>query len=159
MDVLLRRASADEAEAIASVLHQAFVEYESLYTPEGFAATTPTAEQIRQRWNEGPVWVAVRQGRVCGTVAAIPGGETLYIRSMAILPEARGQGIGRLLLHEVEDYAHEQGCPQLLLSTITFLTPALRLYEQYGFQRSDDGPPHWFGTPLITMVKWVTRGE
>ena len=47
-----------EASSIASVLRQAFEEYESFYTPDAFAATTPTSEQIRERWSEGPVWVA-----------------------------------------------------------------------------------------------------
>ena len=57
-DVLIRRAVMPEASSIGSVLRQAFEEYESFYTPDAFAATTPTSEQIRERWSEGPVWVA-----------------------------------------------------------------------------------------------------
>jgi putative acetyltransferase len=153
----IRRASVDEAEAIAAILYEAFAEYESLYTPEGFAATTPTAEQIQQRWSEGPVWVAVQNDRLVGTVAATPRGEALYIRSMALLPAARGQGIGRRLLNQAEDFAREQGYRQLLLSTISFLTHAIQLYEQSGFQQTSEGPQDWFGTPLITMVKPLNR--
>jgi GNAT superfamily N-acetyltransferase len=109
--IQIRFATADEAEAIASVLHQAFVEYEALYTPEGFAATTPTAEQIRARWSEGPVWVAVHEDTMVGTVSAVPKRESLYIRSMAILPSARGRKIGTVLLEQVERFAVAHGYP------------------------------------------------
>ena len=55
---LIRRAVADEAPIITRLLYKAFVEFEALYTPAAFAATTPTADQIQKRWSEGPVWVA-----------------------------------------------------------------------------------------------------
>lgn len=74
IEVLIRNAGIDESSSIASVLWQAFIEYESLYTPAGFAATTPSADQIRERWNEGPVWVAVQNGDIVGTVAVVPKG-------------------------------------------------------------------------------------
>jgi GNAT superfamily N-acetyltransferase len=157
-DVQIRLALADEAVSIASVLYQSFVEYEPFYTPEAFAATTPTADQLRERWREGPVWVAVQNDTIIGTVAVVPKGEALYIRSMAILPTARGQGIGRLLLHEVERFANERRCRRLFLSTTPFLRRAIRLYEQFGFQRSSDGPHELFGTPLFTMVKSLKPG-
>ena len=36
-NITIRYATPDDAEAIASLLFESFVEYESLYTPEGFA--------------------------------------------------------------------------------------------------------------------------
>jgi hypothetical protein len=51
---LIRRATVDESLMIASILRQAFVEYEPLYTPAAYAATTPTFDQIERRWDEGP---------------------------------------------------------------------------------------------------------
>jgi GNAT superfamily N-acetyltransferase len=149
----IRLAELEEAPIIASVLREAFVEYEPLYTSGGLAATTPTGERIRARWQEGAVWVALLDGAIVGTVAAVPSGETLYIRSMAIVPAARGHGIGELLLREVEDYALEHAHNRLLLSTTPFLARAIRLYERFGFERSDEGPHDLFGTPLFTMVK------
>jgi GNAT superfamily N-acetyltransferase len=155
----IRLAELDEASLIASILHDAFAEYEPAYTPEGLAATTPTSDQIRARWHEGPVWVALLDGTVVGTVAAVPKGEALYVRSMAILPAARGQGIGELLLREVESFALAHGHRRLLLSTTPYLARAIRLYERFGFERSDDGPDDLFGTPLFTMVKAIRAGE
>jgi len=40
----IRRAVADDAPAIVSLLYESFLEYESLYTVEGFAATVIVAQ-------------------------------------------------------------------------------------------------------------------
>lgn len=153
--VRIRIAAIEEASAISSVLHQAFMEYESLYTPEAFAATTPRASQIEARWSEGPVWVAVQDENIVGTVAAIPKPFGLYIRSMAVLPSARGQGIAGKLLKGVEGFAVEYHYKRLFLSTTPFLHPAIRLYEKLGFARASEGSDNLHGTPLFTMEKFL----
>ena len=152
-NVLVRSAIIDEAAAIAAVLYQAFVEFEPLYVPAAFAATTPTSDQIQKRWSEGPVWVVAAEDKLVGTVSAVPKAEGLYIRSMAVLPSHRGQGIGHILLQAVEHFAKTQGLPRMFLRTTPFLTGAIRLYERFGFHRNDDAPHELFGTPLFTMVK------
>jgi GNAT superfamily N-acetyltransferase len=157
-NIEVRLAAAGEAAAIAAVLHRAFVEYEPLYTPGGFAATTPAAEQIERRWNEGPVWVALHAGRCVGTVAVVPKGEALYVRSMAVLPDARGQNIGAALLQEVEQFARAHDFRRMVLSTTPFLLRAIRLYERFGFRQIDAGPHELAGTPLFTMEKALMPG-
>jgi len=142
-----------DAPSIASLLHDAFAEYEPLYTPEAFAATTPTSDQIEGRFTGGPVWVALYDDSIVGTVSAVPKGEGLYVRSMAVLPAARGHRIGELLLTHVEDFASAQGYKRMFLSTTPFLDRAIRLYEKWGFRRTDEAPHDLFGTPLFTMVK------
>lgn len=142
-----------DAPGIASVLYDSFREYESSYTPEGFAATTPTSAEIEGRLSEGPVWIAVRDDEMVGTVAVVDKGEALYIRGMAVLPSARGLRIGELLLEQIESFAAQHGYGRLVLSTTPFLARAIRLYEHAGFSRSDAGPHDLFGTPLFTMVK------
>ena len=157
--IRIRIALPEDAASIATVLHQSFVEYESSYTPEGFAATTPTSDQILRRMMEGPVWVAVDDDLILGTVSVAPEGESLYIRGMAILPAARGYGIGELLLRHVESYAYARNHKRLFLSTTPFLSRAIRLYERFGFRRSSEGPHELFGTPLFTMEKVVETSE
>jgi ribosomal protein S18 acetylase RimI-like enzyme len=140
------------------VLHTAFVDYEHCYTHEAFAATTPSAEHLCVRMEEGPVWVALRGERIVGTVSAVLKGRACYLRSMAILPAAQGQRIGVRLLEQVEEFAREQGADRLYLKTTSFLERAIRLYERYGFQRIEEGPLALFGTPLFTMVKTLPSG-
>jgi GNAT superfamily N-acetyltransferase len=129
------------------------MEYKSLYTAGGLAATTRTSEQIVDRMAEGPVWVALHKDQIVGTVSVIAKGEALYIRGMAVLPTARGQRIGALLLSHLEEFAAANQHQRLFLSTTPFLTQAIRLYERFGFRRSDEGPHDLFGTPLFTMTK------
>jgi ribosomal protein S18 acetylase RimI-like enzyme len=153
----IRRANKDDTGSIAAILYDAFVEHQSAYTPEAFRATTPTAGQIGNRINEGPIWIAVEEDTVVGTVSAVLEGASLYIRSMAVIPAARGQGIGRRLLGVVEEYAVQNGFERLWLSTTPFLTQAIRLYEQAGFSKREERPYELFGTPLITMIKMLRR--
>lgn len=155
--VSINAASPADADSIASVLSESFAEYRTLYTPEGYAATTPTAGQIRARWEEGPVWVAVREGCVVGTVSAVPRGRELYVRSMAVVPSARGRRVGELLLGRVEEFALAHGHARLTLTTTPFLSRAIRLYERAGFRPSGRSPLELFGTPLFEMSKDLTR--
>jgi GNAT superfamily N-acetyltransferase len=145
----------DEAFSVASLLARSFAEYKPSYTPEAFAATISTPERIRDRINEGPVWAALLNDVVIGTLSAVARGEAIYLRGMAVDPTARGDGIGRQLLERAEEYAIRNGFERLRLSTTPFLDSAIRLYERYGFSRSDEKPDDLFGTPLFTMVKDV----
>ena len=153
----VRRAAAGDAAHIASVLRSSFAEYEPSYTAEAFAATVPTPEQILARMGEGPVWVAVENGTIIGTVSAVPKAAGLYVRGMAVDPSARGRGAGRALLGRAEEFARRSGIGRLFLSTTPFLSGAIRLYERHGFRRDGAGPHDLLGTPLFTMVKDLTR--
>jgi ribosomal protein S18 acetylase RimI-like enzyme len=150
---IIRLAEPGDAERIALVLSTSFIQHESSYTRQAYEATVPDSEQIVHRLSEGPVWIAVRASEVVGTVSVVPKGDALYIRSMAVLPAARGQRIGELLLNEVESFAAEHGYALLVLSTTPFLNSAIRLYENFGFRRNEAEPHDLFGTPLFTMEK------
>lgn len=149
----VRLANPGDASLIASVMRESFVEYRSLYTEEGFAATTPTADQVQSRILEGPVWIALRSDVVVGTASAVLRVDELYVRGMAVLPLARGLHIGEHLLEELENFALAHNCRRMVLSTTPFLLRAIRLYERTGFTRTTEGPHHLFGTPLFSMAK------
>jgi GNAT superfamily N-acetyltransferase len=142
---------------IASVLKQAFSEYELLYTKEGYKATTPDVDDLRIRMEQGPVWVALCNREVVGTASVVSKPEGLYVRGMGVLPASRGLGVGRLLLEEIERFAAASDHKRLFLSTTPFLGRAIPLYESFGFRRVNDGPHDLFGTPLFTMEKTLQR--
>ena len=147
-EILIRRATPEDAEAISGVLHQAFAEYESLYT-----STSQAFRVTLERMQEGPVWVALRDDALVATASAVVTAQGCYIRGMAATPAARGHRIGWALLETIEHFAQNERLPRLYLSTTPFLDRAIALYERYGFRRTDDGPSELFGTPLFTMVK------
>jgi putative acetyltransferase len=155
--IQIRGATIDDCAAIADVLRESFAEFKPLYTDEGFAATTPAAKQVQARMKEGPVWVALQDDTMIGTVAAVKKSDSVYIRGMAVLPRARGLGAGRNLLQLVENWAADQDISRVFLSTTPFLDSAIRLYEKSGFRRIDQGPHDLFGTPLFTMEKVIRK--
>lgn len=152
---ILRIAEPEDAEAIASVLRGSFAEYESSYTPPAYAATVSDAQEIKRRFGEGAIWVAEIGDKIIGTVGIVPRQNSLYIRSMAILPESRGKQIGEMLLKEIEGYAAARNRRRLFLNTTPFLHRAIRLYEKFGFLVC--GADDLFGTPLVTMEKVLER--
>ena len=104
-DIRIRRADFRDAPAIALLLAEAFSEYRPLYTPAGYEATVIANQQVINRIKEGPVWIAMWDELVAGTISVVPKGESLYIRGMAVAPSARGQRIGKMLLTHVEKFA------------------------------------------------------
>jgi GNAT superfamily N-acetyltransferase len=151
-------ATIEEAADVADVLREAFEPFRPLYTVAAFAATTPTAAEVQQRWNDGPVWVASQDGRIVGTVSAVPCREGLYMRSMAVRLACRGTGCGRHLVEAVERHAVTHAHRVVLLSTTPFLHSAIALYDRCGFRRTDAGPSDLAGTPLFTMAKELSEG-
>ena len=142
-----------DAPAIARILRASFEEYRGLYTDRAFAVTTPSADSIAQRMEEGPAWVAQHGELIFGTISAIVRDDGLYLRGMAVCPLWRGQKVGWAMLEQAEAFARRAGNRRLYLSTTPFLSRAIRLYENYGFLQSDEGPHEVLGTPLFTMVK------
>ena len=136
----------------ADVILAAFREFQPLYTPDAYRATTPTAAELAVRFADGPAWIATVNGAVAGTVSAVVEDDEVYLRSMAVRPEARGCGSASALLDRVTAFAHERGARRLTLKTTPFLSDAIRLYERAGFRRTPK-PSELHGTPLIAMAK------
>jgi N-acetylglutamate synthase-like GNAT family acetyltransferase len=152
----IRLAAPEDALAIANLLHESFAAFEPLYTEGGFNATVLAATQVLERMREGPVWVALRDSQVLGTVAIVVKDKSAYIRGMAVRPSARGTGIGTKLLQHIQNWASGEQCARLFLSTTPFLSEAIRLYKRFGFRRTEEGPNDLFGTPLFTMEKTIS---
>src|SRR5260370_1159979 len=71
-DIRRRRAESRDAPAIALLLSEAFAEYRILYTSAGYEATAIADQQVITRIKEGPVWIAMLDGLVVGTVSVVP---------------------------------------------------------------------------------------
>jgi GNAT superfamily N-acetyltransferase len=122
------------------------------------AATTPGAEQVLVRMQEGPVWVALRQGVMLATVAAVVKDESVYIRGMAVLRAARGLGAGAKLLQEVEEWALSQTySPLFLVRSHSSVQPSAYMRDPAIGGRTMVFTA-FFGTPSFTMEnipEWV----
>ena len=61
------------------------------------------------------------------------GSPSLNVHDLAVLPEHRGRGIGRLLLEEIERRARARGSSKLTLEVHATNEAAMRLYRRFGF--------------------------
>src|SRR5213592_1915837 len=80
--------------------------------------------------------VAVLDGRPVGMVSGVPADEpdAVELISMWVSPAVRGQGVGDLLIGEVERWAMKGQARTLRLSVIPDNGAAIALYERRGFK-------------------------
>jgi GNAT superfamily N-acetyltransferase len=82
----------------------------------------------------GSFIVGVLDGRpvCCGGVKRLPDG-ACEIKKMYVVPEARGRGVARVLLHALEDEARRLGYSLVRLDTGPRQPHAQHLYESEGY--------------------------
>ena len=63
-----------------------------------------------------------------------------YLEELYVVPERRGQGLGRALLEAAMEYARERGAARIDLNTSVDDVAARALYESAGFTNREGGP-------------------
>lgn len=63
--------------------------------------------------------------------------EYVYVQDLVLLPDARGKGMGRKLLQEVEQYALDSGMRTILLTVLSKNPSAKKFYRKSGFTELD----------------------
>jgi DNA-binding MarR family transcriptional regulator/GNAT superfamily N-acetyltransferase len=113
-----------------------------------------TAEPHEVRAPAGAFLVAYLNGEAigCGAVKHRPGGPS-DIKRMWVAESARGLGIGRRLLRELEQLIRESGAGVAQLETNATLVEAITMYRSAGYTEVpafNDEPfaDHWFAKPL-----------
>ena len=122
-----------DREAAAALIGQVLTDYGLGWEPEG---ADIDVVQIDKHYQEGEFWVVEQAGTVVGTAAYYPiarGEQAVEIRKMYLLPVARGQGLGRFLLGQLESAIAARGFKEIWLETATVLKKAVRMYESSGY--------------------------
>lgn len=110
------------------------------------------------QWAARPgTFVAEREGTLVGLVATYPDEGGLGVGSMWVAPEARGGGVGRLLLEAALAWAREAGGHAEASLWVNEDNPsALRLYGSCGFRPSGvSEPQRW--RPELRVLRLVRR--
>ena len=101
------------------------------------------------------LWIAERQNAVIGSVFVMPSEGrqgTAQLRMLYVEPEARGLGIGRILVDQVVAFSRESGYRRLRLWTQSVLVSARRIYAAAGFTLVETQPHHSFGHDLVGEI-------
>ena len=136
-DLVIRPAHAADAAAIAAIYNQGIED--RVATLE----TEPRTPDERRAWlaardERHPVLVAERGGQALAWASLNPfNPRTAYAHvadlSIYVAREARGAGVGRLLLSRIVDEARRLGFHKMVLAAFPTNTAGMRLYARMGF--------------------------
>jgi GNAT superfamily N-acetyltransferase len=132
-----------------------------LYAPEqGWDQTfdayvaIPLAEFARSRLPGQCIWIVEDGERIVGSVAIVKFSESAaQLRWLLLVPEVRGQGIGRRLVEEALDFCRDAGYSAVFLWTVNTLPVAVKLYQSVGFELTEELTHELWGS-TVTEVKY-----
>jgi len=147
-DLAVRRAGVADAETIGRLLHDFNSEFEE---------PTPGPRALARRVREllaggetavllggaGPDGVAVLRFRPAIWTESLE----CYLAELYVVPERRGQGLGRALMEVAIELARKKGANHMDLGTSEDDVAARGLYERLGFSNREgrpDGPINYF---------------
>ena len=147
MSVVVRRGGAQDVRFLRDMLHHAY------YWKERQPGTGPGPVQLYVKaWGRpgDTAMIALVDGFPVGAAwfrlfsAASPGygfvDEQTPELAVAVVPNARGKGVGSALLDALLERARTDGHQALSLSVDRNNEGAIALYEQYGFRQVDETP-------------------
>jgi putative acetyltransferase len=136
-EAFLIRAWKPKDRAIAfDLIGSVLAEYGLTQEPEGADRDVLEVEAFYLE-KGGEFWVIERDDRLVGTAAYCPisrGKNAVEIRKMYLRPDARGFGLGKFLLSELESAIAQKGFAQIWIETASVLKEAVQLYEKNGYE-------------------------
>ena len=145
---MVRRAERADAEEVGRLLHDFNTEFD-----EPTPGPAALAERMRQLLDagdtvvllagDGPDGLAVLRFRL----GIWTEGLECYLAELYVVPDRRGQGVGRALMEEAMDAARAEGATYMELGTAEDDVAARALYESLGFDNRGgrpDGPLNLF---------------
>jgi len=150
--VTLRDAREEDRAAVRALTLQAYAEYAGVMAPAAWAELEQALLRAMESGAGAERIVAEHGGRVVGSVMLFPPSAPAYgdqaqappwpeLRLLAVSPQARGMGVGRLLVDECVRRARASGAAELGLHTSRSMETAIAMYRRMGFVRA---PEHDF---------------
>jgi RimJ/RimL family protein N-acetyltransferase len=163
--VTIRRATPADAAALVELGREVGAE------PQGWLITDGDWRNIGderrylraiRRTPHAAVFVAEAEGRIVARLSLARDSHpaSAHVADLGLMVDAahRRQGIGRELLDRAVDWAREAGVEKLELHVFPHNEPAIRLYEQFGFEREGIRRGHYRrGDELVDAVLMAFR--
>ena len=135
-DFLIRDWQQGDRDTAANVISTVLAEYGLPWQPD---TADRDVVEVESSYIEigGEFWVVETRSAIVGTAAYYPiarGQNAVEIRKMYLLPEARGKGLGKYLLHQLETAIARKNYQEIWIETASVLVEAVKLYENNGYQ-------------------------
>ena len=150
MTISIRRARPEDAAALVELGAAIGREPEAwLLNTDGWRTVGEERRYLRalRRHPDAAVYVAEDDGVIVGrlSVARDPHSASRHVADLGLMVAAshRRLGIGRALLEQAAAWAREAGVAKLELHVFPWNEPAIRLYEQFGFEREGLRKAHY----------------
>ncbi|MFZ1993645.1 MAG: GNAT family N-acetyltransferase [Solirubrobacteraceae bacterium] len=137
----IHAAGIDDADVVARLLRAFNAEYDDPVPPQA-----EMAERIRALLRDGDTIILLAGEPPCALSLTRfrPGLWSpkleAYLAELYVVPDRRGQGIGRALMEETMEVARAKGADTMELGTGEADVAARRLYESLGFTNTEHGP-------------------
>jgi putative acetyltransferase len=169
-DLLIRTWTPADRDQAACLIEEVLVEYGIGWDPKGTDADAIKVEKSYES-ERAEFWVveSCKDNKIVGTAAFRPAArspkDTAELRKMYIAKEVRDRGLGRFLLHALEDRARQIGYSKSFVETASVLVQAVDLYNREGYEpvsgletaRCDLALAKWLGDRRGTCHKVSTQ--
>ena len=136
--LIIRPLIANDNPNLAKIIRSALEEFGA--NKLGTVYFDPTTDALFELFQPpgSAYFVAEEGGKLLGgagffPTAGLPGGVAELVK-MYLRPEARGRGLGKLLVNKTEEMAKKMGYTGLYLESMPELINALTMYEKMGYQ-------------------------
>lgn len=138
MDISIRTIQPADNKSLATIVRNTLAEFGANHP--GTVYYDPTTDTLDELFQEkGSIYyVAERMGVILGGAGLYPSPglpeDTAELVKMYLVQEARGLGLGKLLIEKVLNFARENGYTKIYIETMPELTQAMKVYEKFGFK-------------------------
>jgi GNAT superfamily N-acetyltransferase len=144
----LRRARADEADAVGALVEAAF----SRHIEAVGRRPAPMDDDHAAHIAAGEQWVSEAPDGVAGLGSSIvltEHDDHLHVDNVAVAPALQGRGLARALLAFAEDEARRRGFAEVRLYTNAAMSDNLVMYPKLGFVEAARYEQHGFSRVLF----------
>lgn len=147
--VVLRRATNEDAAAIAELVAAAYGHYVERIgrLPKPMRADQLAAVRDHLVW----ILADASTGELAGVLELIEASDHLFVENVAVGPQRQGRGLGRRLLDLAEHEARSRGFDEIRLETNERLVENLAIYAHRGYRETGRAP--YLGTGVVQLTK------
>ena len=136
-NTIIREIKKEDDGAVAKVIRSVLIEHNVPKVGTAYADASLDCMHATYDVPGSAYYVVEKEGRIIGGAGIAPlangPADTCELQKMYFLPEARGTGMGSLMMERCLDFAAKAGYAHCYLETMPYMEAAQKLYARSGF--------------------------